>query len=402
MFTQTTDQSNRPLRRQTIIEGYQEEYRGARKRDKGEILDEIVTITGWSRDHARRRLSQLASVDFAEGDSAQTPHERECKYSSEARETLERVWDWSGRQSGKYLSAVMPVLLDALERHGALSFGRAGYSAQVREELLSVSAASIDRYLRSIRSRDVAEAAVSTKRSHAPSAEFFDLLGAEADEEPGVFLIDTVAHAGPTVARNCVFTLSAACLRTGWVFTRSLSENAAGPLVEVLQRSLDDVLGIPFWVSAVEMGNASEDVHDVVGMWAESLDILYSPVVKDHRRDRPPEASKHQHLVHEYAGIARYDTVDALICLNRLWRAVNDRLNFFTPTRKPVAWRDDEHGVRRRLYDDPMTPFDRLRVAGVMSPQQEAELIAYRDGLDPATLSADIDHCRTMLLDLAA
>lgn len=72
---------------------------------------------------------------------------REGKYSAEARVTLEQVWDWSGRQSGKYLAAAMPVLLDALERHRSLTVGRDGYSPPVREELLSVSPASVDRYL---------------------------------------------------------------------------------------------------------------------------------------------------------------------------------------------------------------------------------------------------------------
>ena len=60
---------------------------------------------------------------------------------------LQKVWAASGGQCGKYLAASMAIQLDGLERHGELVFGRDRYSPAVREELLAMSAASIDRYL---------------------------------------------------------------------------------------------------------------------------------------------------------------------------------------------------------------------------------------------------------------
>ncbi len=46
--------------------------------------------------------------------------------------------------------------------------------------------------------------------------------------------------------------------------------------------------------------------------------------------------------------------------LNRLWRLVNDRLNYLTPTMKPIGYGQHRDGRRRRLYDKPQTPLDRL------------------------------------------
>lgn len=385
-----------------ILDDYLDRYTSARKQDKGWILDEIVVMTGWSRDHVRRLLAQLARGPEPPPAGADLPRHREGKYSDEARAALEHVWDWSGRQSGKYLAAAMPVLLDALERHGSLADGEDGYSRGVREELLSVSPASIDRYLRCARTCDFATRTVSTRRSHAPSAEFLDFAGGENEDEPGFFMADTVAHTGSIVGEGSVFTLNVTCLHTGWVFTRSLADNAPDRVAGILQWSLDEVVGIPFWVNAVELSNACERVHEVVGSWAQALDIHYSPVPKDHRRDRLPEASKHQHLVHEYGFVNRYDTEEARSALNHLWRAVNDRLNFFTPIRKPVAWVRDSAGHRKRIYDDPATPLHRLSAAGVMSPVQEAELIAYRNSLDPAKLAADISQWQNELSVLTA
>ena len=386
-----------------IVSDYLDLYTSARKKDKGWILDEIVVMTGWSRDHVRRRLAQLAlGQDTSATESGQ--QQRTGKYSDAARAILEQVWDWSGRQSGKYLAAIMPTLLDALERHGSLASGRDGYSSQVREELLSVSPASIDRYLRCARACDFAARSVSTRRSPAPSAAFLSFAGGENETEPGFFMTDTVAHAGWSLGGDCIFTLNATCVHTGWVFTKSIADNSPVLIADVLQEALDEITGIPFWVNAVELSNDSDRVHEVVGAWARELDIHYSPVVKDHQRDRLPGASKHQHLVHEYGSLNRYDTAEARGALNHLWRAVNDRLNFFTPTRKPLAWVKDLTGHRKRVYDEPVTPLDRLRRAGVLAPAQEAELITYRNSLDPAQLSVEIarwqDHLRGLALPL--
>ena len=390
-----------------VVHDYLDLYSSARKKDKGWILDEIMIVTGWSRDHARRRLAQLAVAAGAGAPSADAargvrPQPRCSKYSAESRALLVTVWEWSGYQSGKYLAAAMPALLDAAERHGALVPGRGGYSSAVRAELLAVSPASIDRYLRTTRAGDYRERRVSTKRFTTPSVGFLDLASGANEAEPGFFLIDTIAHAGPTRPGNCVFTFSATCLHTGWVFTRSLEDNSPGAAVDLLEWSLDEVQGIPFWVNAIELSNEAEPVHEAMGRWAENLDIRFSPVFKDHRRDRLPEASRHQHLVHEYGSICRYDTDEARHALNELWRAVDDRLNYFTPTRKPVGWDDDGRGGQRRVYDEPSTPYQRIRAAGVMSSLQEAEIIDYANGLDPARLTEEIVFWQRRLQELAA
>ena len=385
-----------------IVRDYLDAYAAARKRDKGWLLDEIMILTGWSRDHARRRLAQLAKGEEFGAPGTDESRGSRCKYSAQSRAVLERVWDWSGRLSGKYLAAVMAPLLESLERHGALVPGRDGYSESVREELLSVSPASIDRYLQSVRAGDVAGRGVSTRRLPNPSVEFLEFASGPNEAEPGFFIVDTIAHAGPTVARNCLFTFNAICLHTGWVFTRSLEDNEPDAAVDLLRGCLDEVEGIPFWVNAIELSNADEGVHATVAAWAAALDIHFSPLLKDHRRDRLPEASRHQHLVHEYGSICRYDTEEARHVLNQLWRAVDDRLNYFTPTRKPTGWVEDARGRRRRIYDAPATPFARLCEAGVMSPGQEEELHSYSAGLDPAAITTEIAFWQKRLQELAA
>ena len=87
--------------------------------------------------------------------------------------------------------------------------------------------------------------------------------------------------------------------------------------------------------------------------------------------------------------------------MNRLWKLVNDRLNYLTPTKKPVGWGQDKAGRRKRLYDKPQTPLDRLLAAGTLAPAQERELIAYRDQLNPAAIAREIADIQAVLLTLA-
>lgn len=82
------------------------------------------------------------------------------------------VWAANGGQCGKYLAASMLIQLDALERHGELGPEVAGksdpegrYNTAVRAELLAMSAASIDRYLKPAKAKDAIRGKTTTKPS---------------------------------------------------------------------------------------------------------------------------------------------------------------------------------------------------------------------------------------------
>jgi hypothetical protein len=73
--------------RAEITTRYATAYRAASKKERGRLLDEVVAVTGWSRDNARRRLAAAAhskpGVGRAVAQRARTP--RAAKYSYDAR-----------------------------------------------------------------------------------------------------------------------------------------------------------------------------------------------------------------------------------------------------------------------------------------------------------------------------
>lgn len=387
--------------RAEITTRYAGAYVKAGKKDKGRVLDEVVSVTGWSRDNARRRLVAAAKQPPGCGRTVarRTRKPRSQRYSYDARIVLQRVWAASGGQCGKYLAASMRTQLDALERHGELVPGQDRYSAEVRAELLAMSAATIDRYLAPARAKDAIGGVSTTKPSPLlRSSITIRRAGDEVEAEPGFFEGDTVAHCGPTLKGEFARTLNLTDVHTGWVFTRTIRNNAHTHILTALHAAVDE---IPYTITGLDFDNGSEFLNQAVIGWAGQRGIYFTRSRPYKKNDQATIESKNNHLVRKYGFYYRYDTDEERRVRGRLWPLVNDRLNYLTPTIKPVGYTSASDGRRRRVYDKPATPFERLLTAGVLSPAQQAELTAHRDGLNPAAIARQIADLQTRLLILS-
>ena len=128
--------------RNELVEAIAARYARSDRAEKARILDEFVAVTDFHRKHAMRLLRGGASA----GRSGPRPSRR--IYDDAVREALLVIWEASDRICGKRLKPLVPVLLDAMERHGHLTL-----EAEVRAGLLAMSAATIDRALRAVREK---------------------------------------------------------------------------------------------------------------------------------------------------------------------------------------------------------------------------------------------------------
>ena len=387
--------------RAEITAKYAKAYVKASKKDKAQILDRVVEVTGWSRDNTRRRLSATAKRPPGSGRSVAKPPRkpRAPKYSFDTLKVLQKVWAASGGQCGKYLAASMAIQLGGLERHGELVCGRDRYSPEVREELLAMSAASIDRYLAPAKAKDHIKGKSTTTpslllRSSVKIRKATD----EIEAAPGFFEGDTVAHCGPTLKGEFARTLNLTCVYTGWTFTRTVRNNAHTHILAGLKAG---VAQVPFEVVGLDFDNGTEFLNKAVIAWAGQCEIFFTRSRPYKKNDQATIESKNNHLVRKYAFYYRYDTPEERAVLNRLWPLVNDRLNYLTPTIKPIGYASRGDGRRRRLYDAPQTPLERLLAAATLSPAQQADLTAYRDSLNPAKIGREIADLQNRLLLLA-
>lgn len=175
------------------------------------------------------------------------------KYSYDALKVLQRVWAASGGQCGRYLAASIALQLAALERHGELVDGQGRYSPRVRAELLAMSSATIDRYLRGAKARDQITGRSTTKL--APllrSAITIRKATDQVEASPGFFEGDTVAHCGPTLKGEFARTVNLTDMHIGWVFTRTVRNNAHTHILGALKTGVHEIpyevtgLGVSF------------------------------------------------------------------------------------------------------------------------------------------------------------
>ncbi|WP_394217165.1 transposase family protein [Brachybacterium vulturis] len=387
--------------RAEVTTKFARDYARVSKKDKGRVLDQVVVVTGWSRDNARRRLTAAAKAPPGRGKSvaARPRKARSPKYSYDALKALQRVWAASGFQCGKYLVVSMPLLLDLLERAGHLDAGTDHYGPMVRTELEAMSAATIDRYLKPVKAKDQLRGISTTKPGPLLRTSIqIRRAGDEVEAEPGFFEVDTVAHCGPVLKGEFVRTVNLTCVHTGWTFTRSIRNNAHKHILAALGEA---VAQIPFAVSGMDFDNGSEFLNHGVVNWAGELGIYFTRGRPYTKNDQATIESKNGHLVRRHAFYYRYDTAAERKVLNHLWRLVDDQFNFLRPTKKPSGWGTDRAGRRKRLYDEPATPLDRLLRAGVLSSAQERELLTYRDRLDPLDIARRVSDLQTRLIALA-
>ncbi len=117
------------MTRREIIGAVSERYRSADRADKGRLLDEFVSITGYHRRHAVRLLGTTSAV---EPSKPLAPRSR--KYDEPVNLALTTLGEASDRICGKRLVALLPLLIPALEKHGGMQIDPA-----VRNKLLSPS-----------------------------------------------------------------------------------------------------------------------------------------------------------------------------------------------------------------------------------------------------------------------
>jgi hypothetical protein len=133
-------------------------------------------------------------------------------YNDAVREALIVLWEASDRVCGKRLRPLVPILVEAMERHGHLQL-----APEVRAGLPAMSAATIDRALHEARAPGGGR-----KRHHArPSAAIRRNVPVRTfdgwdDSAPGFVEADLVAHSGPTAKGGYVQTLTLTDIATGW------------------------------------------------------------------------------------------------------------------------------------------------------------------------------------------
>ncbi len=385
--------------RREITKKYAHQYRAASKKDKSVLLDSLTATTGWTRDHARRAIRAALTRKGAASQQKRRPRPR--KYSYDAVKVLQHVWSVTGQPSGKYLAPVMDDTLNRLERFK--EFGKVTRRATpaVLTELRSMSAATIDRYLKPFKDAAYPAAGLSATRPAPHILRAAVPLRTSLDgpiTDPGLVEVDTVAHCGHTLVGEFLWTLSATLPVSGYTVLTTVKNKAFVHIGAGMDRIVDQM---PVPVAEVHVDNGSEFINWGLIDWAKGHDIAMS-------RSRPYKKNDNAHVeqrngdwVRRHAFRYRYETATELQLLNQLWPLVMARKNHLLPCVKAIGWTTTSAGRKKRVYDKPKTPYRRLVDSGVLDPATRARLAAEHDRLNPADLARRITDIQNQLIRLA-
>ncbi len=175
--------------------------------DKARILDEFVATTGYHRTYA---LALLNHPPRFRPRPIRRP--RGKTYTSAVRCALIQLWEIADRICSKRLVPGLPVLLDALERHGELTL-----DPPTRALLLSLSPATADRLLAPTRRALLPRGRTTTKpgsllKHQIPVRTFADW----DDDRPGFLEIDLVSHGGESTRGEYLHSLVLTDIATQW------------------------------------------------------------------------------------------------------------------------------------------------------------------------------------------
>jgi hypothetical protein len=362
-------------------------YSQADRTERGLILDEFTAITGFHRKHAMR----LLRGGQPNRRSGARPGRR--VYDDATREALIVIWEASDRICGKRLRPLVPVLVEAMGRHGHLRL-----APEVRISLLAMSAATIDRSLREVRQ----QAGRSSRRKAPPSAAIRRSVPVRTfdgwdNPPPGFVEADLVAHSGPVAKGSFVQTLVLTDIATGWT--------ECAPLLVREQRLLTEVLSemrklLPFALLGLDTDNDSVFMNETVRDYCLAAGVEFTRCRPYRKNDQAWVEQKNGSVVRRAVGYRRFEGLEAAAVLARLYGAMRLFVNFFQPSFKLAAKARDGAKVTKR-YHPPATPCERLMSDVRTSEEIRRRLEILRATLDPVRLLQQIRAGQQELVRLA-
>jgi len=387
--------------RQEVTKATAGQYRGASKKEKSKILDQFIATTGYSRWYARlvlrhegRRVQTDKQTIVVVERKSRTRRKRARRYDEQVQTALVRLWRIMDYICGKRLQPMLPELLTVLERHNEFRCDR-----ETRAKLLRISAASIDRLLRTERRKYELRGRAGTKPGTLLKKQIPIRTFAEWDEQrPGFVEIDLVAHDGGLAAGDYCQTLDLTDIATTWTETLAVRNKAQAWVFAALKEMRQK---LPFSLLGIDSDNGSEFINKDLLAYCQQQKLSFTRSRPYRKNDNCFVEQKNYSIVRRAVGYARYDTEAQLHLLNELYATLRLYTNFFQPTMKLKAKERVGSKVTKR-YDEAQTPYHRVLAAAQISKAEKERLRAQYKTLNPAALKRKLMRLQERLMKSTA
>lgn len=333
------------------------------------MLDECCRICEYNRKYATFLLNSKAKPKM--------PAKRgRKKYYHDPLliEALKEIWIRTNLPCAKNLHAIIPIWLPAFEKFVI--------PLEIKQKLLTISAATIDRILVKHRGK-FTKRGLSTTKPGAILKKRIPVKTNQWDEfVPGFLEADTVAHCGNSTAGMFVYTVNTVDIASGWTEQRAVWGKGETGVLAAMQ-TIEQAL--PFPILGFDCDNGSEFLnwHLVKHFTDRKRPVSFTRARAYHKNDNAHIENKNWTHIRQYLGYQRFEKNNLTQKLNDLYtQEWNDYFNFFIPSVKLI--KKQRIGAKIiKTYDKPKTPFQRIMQSDAVAGHAKQLLSDYFKTLNP-------------------
>lgn len=363
-------------------------YQQSNKHDKHKILEEFIAATGYHPKYAIQRLNHPPALA-----SNRVQRKRMHRYDQAVQSALVTIWEAANRICSKRLVPFLPDLIFTMERFDHLQI-----SVQVRDHLLSISAATVDRLLQPFRTRLSGKGLSTTRAGSLFKQQIPVRTFADWDNlVPGFFEADLVAHCGRYNVGSYLNSLVLTDIASGWTECMALLMRDQELVVQALKLANDR---LPIRLLGLDTDNGSEFINHTLLDYCRDQKITFTRCRPYKKNDQCYVEQKNGSIVRRLIGYDRYCGMEACRLLAELYTKLRWYINYFQPSMKLVATQRRGAKVTKQ-YDAAQTPCQRLLNSNRVDDSVKARLCTEYIRLDPVQLLAEIEQLRDHLWLLA-
>ena len=363
--------------KRAYLEAIRGRYSKSGRAGKAAILDEFCAVCGFNRKYAIRLLGKPP------GRPERKPGKKPVYDSPELLAVLRTIWLATDQMCSKKLKAAIPLWLPHFEAEdGKLA-------ADLKALLLHLSAATIDRLLKPVKTQIGKKGLCGTKpgtllKTQIPiRTHHWDIT------QPGFMEADTVAHCGNSLAGNFVWSLTLTDIHSSWTECRAVWNKGAMGIVAQIR---DIEARLPFAIQGFDCDNGSEFLNHHLLRYFAKRPVQFTRSRPYKKNDNAHVEQKNWSHVRQLLGYDRLEDPKLVDLINALY--VNEwslYQNHFCPTMK-LQSKERLNSKYRKRYSVPQTPLQRLLDSPHVSQQNKKALKAVHQTLNPFKLKHAIEQ----------
>jgi hypothetical protein len=368
--------------RREVLEQARRRYGDRGKEGRGRLLDEVCALCGYERKYASKVLRGQRAIA---GSGGRSRGGSQALYGEAERAVIKAIWLAAEQPCGKRLEAALTVWLPHYQRR------KGRLSRALQRNVLAISAATIDRLLAPCRVALGSRGRCGTRpgtllRSQIPiRTQHWEVSG------PGFIEADTVAHCGESMAGEFCWSITATDVHTQWTETRAVANRGQAAVAE---RIAQIEAALPFAILGFDTDNGGEFLNwhlvDYFGKRAAPVGFTRSRAYR--KNDNARVEQKNWTHVRQLVGYGRLEGSAVAELLDELYRQEWSWFrNFFCPVMKHLRT-EIKGSQKRRIYDRPATPFERLKACPQAQRAQLARMQKLFVSLDPFALKETIEQ----------